>query len=453
MDKNIVKTYNELTSRATYDKKNKTYYINIEDYHIFGLFNDTRRNKINRYAESLGVTLDIPYKNLPEIQGESLFEEYNIIKSILETEIGEEQRNNLEEKRIFIRNKIIEYNMELIKTIINRKLNNSTIETLNKNYDIEELYQMGYEYLLNYIDKHYLEKDKFEYTIKCILLISVKRKVEEQIGVTEYSSRKILKIREQLLEPSLSINELSSSLNLCSKKIEEFLTVCNINEPCNYKEIDGIYTSNNPLEDNVIYREQQENLLKILDTLPTDIQKRMIDLLYGFNGEKIHLNREIADIFEITESAVYDRKMAVLANLSSPLRSKYIKQIMGIDLSPNEENISLKDVKSVDKKILRQLEKFLIKQLDDDILNTITSGLSDKSKESLFIHLGYIEKKDNAIFLDYHYQTRKNNALDYIRDRITELYVIDNKNEEITNYLDFLMYYYLNKPKTKIRTR
>ena len=98
-------------------------------------------------------------------------------------------------------------------------------------------------------------------------------------------------------------------------------------------------------------------------------------------------------------------------------------------------------------------KKFLIKQLDDDTLNTITLGLSEKSKQALFVYLGYIDRSELTGFVDYRYQNRKNNALDYIRDRINELYVINNKNEEITNYLDFLMYHYLNKPKTKIRTR
>ena len=453
MDKDLVKLYEELTRAATYDKKTKTYYVSKEDYHIFGLSNDTRRNNIKKYAESLGVTFDIPYNNLPEIEGEPLFKEYNIIKSILETSISNNQRNLLEQKRIIIRNKIAECNMELIKTIINRKVNNYSIETLNTNYDIEELYQMGYEYLLSYIDNHYLEKDKFEYTIKSLLIVNIKRDIDEQIGISSHSSKELINIRKQLLESNQSIKELSSSTNLDESRIEELINLNNIVNPIRYEEIDEFYELDNPLEDRIIYEEQKEQLLKILDTLPLRNQKKLLNLLYGLNGEEMHTYRDIASIFGVSEGTICHKRKTTLTYLTSPLRTKYIKQVMDIKLSPDEENISLKNLTTINKRVLKQLEQFLIRQLDKDIFDTIISGLSDKSKQALFVYLEYIDYSEIDTIVDYHYQNRKNIALEYIRNRITELYIINNKNKEITNYLDFLMYYYLNKHKTKVRTR
>jgi len=453
MDKNLAKLYEELTSVATYDKYTKTYYVSKEDYHIFGLSNDTRRNNIKKYAEKIGVTFEFPNKSLPEIQGETLFKEYNIVKSTLETSITDEQKNILEQKRISIRNKIVEYNIELIKSIINRKLNNSGIDTINTSYDKEELYQIGYEYLLNYIDNHYLEKDNFKNAIKSLLIIHIKREIEEQIGISSHSSNELLRLRKQSEKTGKSIKEISTILNLDEDRVEELINLSNITSTITYEEIDEFYKSDNPLEDKFIYEEQKEQLIKILDTLPLSYQKKLINLFYGFNGEEIHTYRNIASIFGVSEGTICHYRKTTLKQLSSPIRAKYIKQVLDINLSSDKENIPSINIPKKDKYILRQLEQFLIRQLDENIIKTITSGLSDKSKQALYIYLGYIDKNETDTLIDYHYQNRKNNTLEYIRNKITELYVINNKNEEITNYLDYLMYYYLNKPKIKVKTR
>ena len=126
---------------------------------------------------------------------------------------------------------------------------------------------------------------------------------------------------------------------------------------------------------------------------------------------------------------------------------------MNIDLSEEEKNISFENMKAVDKRILKQLEHFLLRQLDKDTLDLLTNGLSNKLKEVLYIYLGHSNKLRTYINDDYLYQRKKDQALEYIRNKITEIYVINSKNEEITNYLDYLMYNYLNKPYTKTRTR
>ena len=118
-----------------------------------------------------------------------------------------------------------------------------------------------------------------------------------------------------------------------------------------------------------------------------------------------------------------------------------------------EKNVLLKNMTSFDRRILKKIELFLLKQLDKDDLDLVTSGLSDNQKEVLYIYFGYCNKNKTYIYNDYLYQIKKEQALDYIRNKITEEYVINNKNEDITNYLDYLMYYYLNKSHTKTRTR
>ena len=436
MDKEIIKIYEELTRLSTYDKTTKTYYVSKEDYRILGLYNDIRRNKIKQYADTIGVTFDFPNNNLPEIKGESLFNEYNTIKYIIDTSTNKEEKYILEEKRIKIRNLIVEYNIELIKSIINRKINASSIETINNNYQIEELYQMGYEYLLNYIDNHYLEKKDIEFYIKSLLIIKIKRELSSEIGISEYA-----------------VKELAISLDLEESRVEELLNLDNIINPIGYEQIDEFNTLDNPLEDRIISKEQQIKIQKIVDTLPTDNQKQLINLFCGLNGEETHTYRGVASKFGVTEGTICHRRKNVLLHLSSPVRTKYIKQVMDIDLSEEEKNISFENMTTVDKRILKKLEYFLLKQLDKDTLDLLTIELPNKLKETLYISLGYIDKDMIENIPDYNNQRKKDQALEYIRNKITEIYVINSKNEEITNYLDYLMYNYLNKPYTKTRTR
>lgn len=453
MDKEIIKLYEELTRLSTYDETTKTYYVSKENYHILGLYNDNRRNKIKQYAVTIGVTFDFPNNNFPEIKGESLFDEYNNIKSIIDSLTNEEEINILEEKRIRIRNLIIEYNIDLIKAIINRKLNSTSLETINDNYQIEELYQIGYEYLLNYIDTHYLEKKDIEFYIKSLLIIKIKRELSSEIGISEHAVKELLKIRKKLLEKNYSIKELAISLDLEESRVEELLNLDNIINSIEYEQIDESNVLDNPLEDEVISKEQQIKLQKLLATLPIDSQKKLIDLFCGFNGEEVHTYRGVAAKFGVSEGTICHRRKAVLTKLTSPSITKYIKQIMNIDLSEEEKNISFENMKTVDKRILKQLEHFLLRQLDKDTLDLLTNGLSNKLKEVLYIFLGYQSKNNIYINNGSLYQRRKEQVIKYIRNKITEIYVINNKNEEITNYLDYLMYYYLNKPKTKTRTR
>ena len=453
MDKEIIKIYEELTSLSTYDKTTKTYYVSKEDYRILGLYNDIRRNKIKQYADTIGVTFDFPNNNLPEIKEESLFDEYNTIKYIIDTSTNEEEKHILEKKRIKIRNLIVEYNIELIKAIINRKINTSSIETINNNYQIEELYQMGYEYLLKYIDNHYLEKKDIEFYIKSLLIIKIKRELSSEIGISEYAVKELVKIRKKLLEKNYSTKELAISLDLEESRVEELLNLDNIINPIGYEEIQESNILDNPLEDRIISKEQQIKIQKIVDTLPTDNQKQLINLFCGLNGEEVHTYRGVASKFGVTEGTICHRRKNVLLHLSSPVRTKYIKQVMDIDLSEEEKNISLKNMTTVDKRILKKLEYFLLKQLDKDILDLLTNGLSNNLKEVLYIFLGYQQKNNIYVNDGSQYQRKKDQALEYIRNKITEIYVINSKNEEITNYLDYLMYNYLNKPHTKTRTR
>lgn len=426
MDKEVIKLYEELTKVAIYDKKTKTYHISKEDYQILGLTHETTRRKIKKICSELGVNLEYPNKTLPDIKGEELFSEYNQIKSLLETTSNIKERTILEERRIKLRNLIIEYNMDLIKLIINRRLNNSIVETINNNYDIEELYQTGYEFLINYIDNQYLEKKQIKYYIHHLLHIIIKKTLESEFGINEYSFEELL-------------------------NFEKIVNIIRLDE------IEDLYGSINPLEENFIKKEQKELLYKILKTLKTKKQQETIILSFGLNNKGMISNKEISSITEYAPETIRKLKERAIKQLSYSSRSKYIKQIMGINISKEESN-NISQIKLLDEyKALKNLERFLLKQLDKNLLDKLIENLNFKLKESLLVYLGYIEKSERFNSDGYQHSVELERVLNYIRNKINEIYVIGNKNEEITNYLDYLMYYYLNnsniKTKSKIKKR
>lgn len=126
---------------------------------------------------------------------------------------------------------------------------------------------------------------------------------------------------------------------------------------------------------------------------------------------------------------------------------------MGLTIS-KEENDSTIQIKSNDEyTAFKNLEQFLLKQLDINLLESLTENINPKIKAALLTYLGYIEKSKTYISDNYKYLLEVEYSLNFIRKKITETFVKQNKNEEITNYLDYLMYYYLNKPKTIKKTR
>jgi len=447
MEKEIAKLYEELTRVAIYDKLTKTYHISKEDYQILGLTNETIRNKIKKISSILGVNLEYPNKPLPDIKGQELFPEYNHIKSILETTLNIKERTILEQRRIQIRNLIIEYNIELIKLIINRRIYNTNINLINNSYNIEELYQIGYESLINYIDNHYLEREQIKYYIDTFLNTKIKREIESEFGINTHLSNELIKLRN-LPQTNQEEKELSEDFNLEESREEElFINILN------YNHLDKLYYPINPLEKLFIIKEEKENLYKILKTLKTEEQYKTISLTFGLNDEKIHSKNEISSIIKCSPETVRKLKERSITQLRYPTRSKYIKQVMGIAISKEEiENISQIKVKE-EYTTLKNLELFLLKQLDINLLENLTENIKPRLKEALLIYLGYQEKSKKYISDNYKYLLDVEYSLNFIRKKITETFVKQNKNEEITNYLDYLMYYYLNKPKTITKTR
>lgn len=171
MEKEIAKILEIIISKSSYNKETGKYQLSKEDYTNLNLSRNIR-NIINKVCENLGISLEYPNKPLPDIKGEELFQEYNKIKVQLETITNSKDKEQLEQRRIEIRNKITTDNLELINSIINRRLTG-----IYDRIDKDDIYQTGYEMLLKYIDKNYLSKDTFKNNISYMLMTYIERKM------------------------------------------------------------------------------------------------------------------------------------------------------------------------------------------------------------------------------------------------------------------------------------
>ena len=138
--------------KATYNEEKRKYELKYKDYEEYQLSTSQKKilkeicKKNNILLESKGYIR----QSLTAYEDEFLFKEYNDIKQKL---INPNQNNKdiLEQRRINLRNKIVTDNIPFINSIISYRMTG-----INERKDKEDIYQLGYEILIKYIDNNYL---------------------------------------------------------------------------------------------------------------------------------------------------------------------------------------------------------------------------------------------------------------------------------------------------------
>ena len=453
MNQRTAKIIDEILSLSTYDESTKTYHLSNEAAKILSS-NQYQKNIIKNIFNELGINIEYSNKVLPKIKGVELFSKYNEIKYKLEYLDDLENKNELEILRIEIRNKIAELNFELIKTVINRRYNKINLDLPKYFIELDDLYQIGYELLINYIDKHYLEKDKMFNELTSLLMLHIETNLFTELYSSSYSKTELIRLQNILkLKDNINIKELAIELNIKEEKLIELLNLYNIINSISIDEIDikSIkIDEQETIEELIIKKQEQIYLERIIDTIQNNIPKRVMILLYGLNGEEIHTYKETADELGCSEKSIDEKRKIAMTQLIHPMRMKYIKDILGPNIKPN---LKCHQTTNDELNSLKKLELFLIKELDINHLMFLIDKLNPQFKESLLIYLGYQEKNEHYYKNGSSYSLEKEYALTYLRNRITELYINDSKNEELKDYFDYLMYYYLNKPLTKRRIK
>lgn len=458
-----MKKSNQEILKMIYD--NSTYNEEKREYQISKQLRDSlnlskkRWRRINTICKLNGITIEYPNKPLIDLEGVELFEKYNDIKSKIENETNPVELEYLEKERIEIRNKIAIVNLELIKEIINRRINGKdNILEINNQLTKDDLYQYGYEVLLHYLDTQYLYKETIKKDLNNILMIYIQNKIAICYGCSnEYLNnlKKLKKYLNNLSNDTIDIELLSKQLELPIDTIINLLNLEYIENPIN---IDTLELIDDTLEKNMFKKYQQEYLNKLLDTLQVETQKQVLILTYGINGEDIYLDEEISKKVNLSKKSISGTRYNAINKLRYPSRLKYLLEILDYekDLEPTFD--IYKEVFTQKNRDLRYLERFLLLKLDKEELMDLIKTLNLEQQTALLLYLNYndlvepkyLEKSKDKY---YFYQESKEKALFYIRNRIEELYVKNNPNESIQNYFDYLMYNYLNKPKKLYRTK
>lgn len=371
------------------------YEIKYEDYKEFDL--SVGENKIlKEICRNQGIKIETRgylRENLICIEDEKLFKEYNEIKGKLLTNITEEEKARLEQRKYEIIGRIVTDNMEFIETIINRR-----IADMNNREDKEDIYQLGYELLIKYINDNYLIKGKF------------KDEIGQQIIL--YITKKLL---SEVPKEQTAITDMESSTSYYEDP--EKTVVDTISQ----KQIIPIVISTLP--------KREENILK---------------LYFGFYGEEYTIT-EIAEIYGLSKQLIFEIITTSLETIKNSIRMKYINQISDKEIEyQSKENYQNK-----------RLEEFLVKKLPKEYLNELLKKLKTKEKRlaELFFSDNDYSVSQMASLLNIsqsHTSVIKNKVILHIRDKIIEaLSKKYQKKLTYEEYIDYLMNFYQHQNRLK----
>jgi len=446
MEKDIIKLLEKIITNSVYNPQTKTYQISKEFYNTLNL-STSQRNQLKKLCEINEIILEHPNKNLPKIKCEHLFKEYNDIMKQLEKNITPSEKEKLEKRRIYLRNIIAESNLELIRTIINRRINGKNKMNVQDylRVDLEDLYQYGYEFLLEYIDKHYLNEETFKNNMITLLMFSIKNIHFNQLEISQGTIEQLIKLKKIITNENISLKEIQELTNLTEEKIKRLLILDKILNPSNLENI--TLQIDSPLEEIIELKIKEEQTAKLIQTLSSKNQQRVINLTFGLNGEKQHTREEIAKILKTNQRNIQEIKTNAIKNLMHPIYLKYLSQIFNLDKSDYLLYSPIEDLNNPQNKKLKKLEKFLLHQLKQEDLYTLLESIPPKFRTVLLKYLNYTDGLDN-VYPETNTVNRET-GLNLLRQKITEKYVNNNQNEDIKDYFDYLMQNYLTRKKIK----
>ena len=152
----------EVFTKLKYDKMLEKYVVSVDAYASLNLTKKVMR-ELEKMCEEHGIELEMFPQRLNPNQTEMLFKEYKQIKYELSLN---PQDNDLKSRLFEIRNNIATGYMDLVYKFIARK-----VPDIDKRSDKEDIYQIGYELLLEFIDLYDVEKKlAFDVYIRYYLL-------------------------------------------------------------------------------------------------------------------------------------------------------------------------------------------------------------------------------------------------------------------------------------------
>ena len=273
--------YEKILSKMQYDIEREQYVIRLTDYQHLNISNEQFRI-LKQICYQKGIYLEYTNEPIPVIEDKELFQEYNKIKEKLLLEPNNQQ---LENRRIEIRNKIAMQNFKAVRTLLNRR-----ITGLPQMKDKEDIYQIGYQCLIEFIDSYDITKGKVLTTaINKYLIYHINRKIiAYQKNITNYTNRcmdAVNKTKEQERINDTSFKELSKLTNIPEYHIKSLRNLDDILTPISIEEELESIKENNESENSPLYDDTFESnihnqmvkdmIMKVINTLPPQ-QKEII---------------------------------------------------------------------------------------------------------------------------------------------------------------------------------
>jgi len=379
----------EVLPKIKYDKLNQRYILYLEDYISFNL-KASEIKVLRRLCQENDIFLEELPKILSRQETHNLFEQYNQIKE----QIKKEPNNiSLQEKMHEIRNKIVEGHMKLMYKLIYRYF-----PQINEERDKEDIYQIGYECLIELVDKYDSSKNaSFIFLISNYAMQNVVRKAYKAKGnitnenAAELKRFKIAKSRfEEKYGRVPTTEELVKVTGLNKDKLEHLFFIERFfdAETIDYDELENI-----PYEliehdfesrEIDIILEQNNHLRKALEFLP-ETHRRVIRLYYGFEDGKTHTNEEVASIIgNISAQRTQQIREHAIYLLSNSLSGEYLKNIYGTAIL----NAKQKDGPRALYMHKTFVEDLFIESISNEELLSIINELAPNYKEIMLLYYG-----------------------------------------------------------------
>lgn len=477
--------YQEVISKAKHDRLTGKKTIYMKDYASLKL-SQKKKDLLRQICQENDIFLEELPKKMKVEETQELLKKYNEIKRRIKSNQCDSNNEKLNRTLYEIKEKVTLGHMQVVYDLINQNKNDEYTDI-----EKEDIYQIGYETLLELIDTYDETKDStFLYYISRYIMyrINVKILVESK-GIKISQAYKFRKINSYIKELNItsideeSLEKLSSLTGWSVKVIKGILLIKTRLESI---ELDSYYEEDFPqdlintsFEEDLIYNILKDNnhIEKVLSIL-TPIQLQVIRLYYGFEDGKTHSYEEIATILN-KYSRENIRKIinASLKKISKSIFFTYLNSIYGTSDESSQLDKSKDDLyllfslktrlaKTCKQKSL-DFELSLIKEYEL-LLSTFPKQILQELVQKLYIPRIYKE----VLNLYYGIISETNYTCEEISEilnlRINQVKNIKNSGTDIMlknlairlnykftgNYLEYMSNYYLNnntKKKTKGR--
>lgn len=445
----------EVFTKVKYDKMNERYYLALEDYGFLNL-EGPQISLLKRMCQENNIYLEELPKRLKSRETQQLFKEYNLLKEKIKSNPNVSNKEELESMLYEIRNKIVEGHMRLVYSIINKY-----IPGIKEMPDKDDIYQIGYETLIEFVDLYdHTKEASFIYFVRTYIIHHiVSNMYANNKNIKKWNKEdlhKLNKIRKKLKkeDKEISIEILSKETGLTIDKIKNLLVLENLMSPTIIPSEEDKLTDDlidYEFEDRTIKKvlEKNELITKLINNLPSQV-KRVIKLYYGFEDGKNYTLDEIAlKIGNISSERVRQLKEMGLNLLANFIGSNYLKDIYGPTNYSKQKNEHI----SLLPESYNLAEELLIGLEPKELLLSIINTLNPVNKEIMLLYYGLKDgtKHDideiskilnirKAIIIE-----RKKTTTHLLIKRI-----VKSHNPKFEgNYLEYLMNNYLNTPKRK----